>query len=953
MAVGQEGARKPAAAPIATVGTMSIAREDFERRAVPARAEFAKRRGQQLTGEYQAMLDRQVLEGMIRAHLLVLEARRTGITASLAEAEAELRKEPFFNPGGTFDPNRYQAIKTNDPDGFRRSIERARDEIAARKLSERLRRQAAPEEARLRAIAERSLATASIDYLLLPRFEFTGDYPEPRESEVIDWYRTHADDFRRPARAALSVIRIEDGPIDSNRRRADSLLAAIRGGAAFDEAGEAEGGVERNVIVQPGNFPGTWRVDDKLSGELFRAPPGVTLSQPVATERGWLLVRVDENRPAQVAPLAEVAVDIRNALRRDRQEHFEGREVRALYERERERFRGPAFRLRYAAADTARLDPGKPTAADLDRFYRAHLADYTSYDAATASMVSTPLAQVREEVARRWDQEQRLLLARAWADRMLKAWSGEARDRQAERQATLLREVGPYPPGAQVDTGLAGRALSDTLRARGYELGAGTLPYARGTVVYQIVERVADYTPSFEEIRPVLSRVHQQQRMDEEEKAARALFDRDPQRFATGRTLHYSRILVPPPSQVDVPLTRAEIERYHRENLNKYSTPEQVRARHILISPTGNDAAADAAARKKAEGVLARVRAGEDFAALALRYSDDPPTKEHGGDLGWFSRGAMLEPVERAVFAMQAGEVSDLVKSEVGYHILHVIDRTQLSAEPLDYIYTNVGVDAATEKALRIAQRTADSLYQRIRTPADGARMARAMNLDHEVFRHAFGNTHYPDHLRPVMARLENVAPGKLHPGVVSLKSLGWAVLWVDSVTAAHAPTWEEARPRVIEAYVREAGLRSLESKRAELDSMLAAGWTLDSLATLWGGLQRVDPLKAGQRIRRIGTSGPIDSLVFGGRRAAALAPGETSGWVDLPAGLLQVRLVERRAPNPVQLGARLEAERRLAVERHLFDYYEDLKKRHAVRILDPRLRDVIIPPPPPENAPF
>jgi peptidyl-prolyl cis-trans isomerase D len=472
-------------------------------------------------------------------------------------------------------------------------------------------------------------------------------------------------------------------------------------------------------------------------------------------------------------------------------------------------------------------------------------------------------------------------------------------------------------------------------------------------VVYQVVERVAGHVPSFEEIQPVLTNLHRQRRMEQEEKAARAFFDQDPQRFAIGKTLHYSRILVPPVSQIDVPLTRAEVERHHRENLNKYSNPEQVRARHILISPTGEGATADAAARQKAESLLARLRAGEDFAALAQRFSDDPPTKEHGGDLGWFSRGAMLEPVERAVFAMRPGEISDPVKSEVGYHIIHLIEHTPLSAEPLDYVYTNVGADAAAEKGMRMAARTADSLYHLIRTPADAARVARALGLDHESFRHAFGNTQYPDHLRPVLARLESVAPGKLHPGIVSLKSLGWAILWVDSIADAHPPTWEEARPRVIEAYVREAGLRSLESKRAELDSMLAAGWTFDSLAALWGGLQRVDPLKAGQRVRSIGAVGPVDSLVFGGRRAPALDPGQVSGWIDLPAGLLKVRLVERRAPSPTQLAARLESERRLAIERHLFTYYEDLKKRHTVRIHDSRMRDVIIPPPPPENAPF
>jgi parvulin-like peptidyl-prolyl isomerase len=508
----------------------------------------------------------------------------------------------------------------------------------------------------------------------------------------------------------------------------------------------------------------------------------------------------------------------------------------------------------------------------------------------------------------------------------------------------MFREVGPVPNGAAADSGGIGRAVTMTLSRRGYDTGVGVIPSPRGNIVYHLYEQVRDYTPTFEQALPLLQARLQEQRTLEYERQARELFERDPARFATGNVLHFSRVICEPMQHVHVPLTRNEIERHYRAHIEKYSTPEQVQARHILISPTGTGPEADAAARRKAEDLLRRVRAGEDFAVLANQYSDDPPTRNQGGDLGYFSRGAMLEPVERAAFALKAGEVSEVVKSEVGYHVIKVTDHVEMVSEPLKAIYTLVGLDAADEKADRVARARADSISKVVKTPAQAIAAARKLKLAVAHYQHSIGDRSYPANQHEMFSKLEQLEPGKLYPGAVTVKGIGSFIQWPDSVTPATTPKWETARPRVLEAYVREAGERAFEAKRAELDSLGRAGWSLDSVAALWGGLEQAKQVRPGAGLRGLAPAPVIDSLVFGGRRAAALDEGEATGWLELPDATMRLRLKRRHEPDPSRLATLTQAERRLGLERNLQVYFEELKRRYPVRILDRELRDTSLP---------
>src|SRR5947208_7473454 len=116
----------------------------------------------------------------------------------------------------------------------------------------------------------------------------------------------------------------------------------------------------------------------------------------------------------------------------------------------------------------------------------------------------------------------------------------------------------------------------------------------------------------------------------------------------------------------------ADIEREYNNNSEQYTTPEQVRASHILLKTEGNDVAA---VKAKAEELLKQARAGADFAELARKNSDDEASAKNGGDLDYFGRGRMVPEFDQAVFAMKPGDISDLVKTQYGYHIIKLVDK--------------------------------------------------------------------------------------------------------------------------------------------------------------------------------------------------------------------------------------------------------------------------------------
>jgi len=155
----------------------------------------------------------------------------------------------------------------------------------------------------------------------------------------------------------------------------------------------------------------------------------------------------------------------------------------------------------------------------------------------------------------------------------------------------------------------------------------------------------------------------------------------------------------------------------YEQRLETYDVPEQVRARHILLRiEPGASAEAVEERRKQAEALRARLAAGEDFVKLAGSASEDPGSKESGGDLGFFKRGQMVKPFEDAAFGLQAGELSPVFRSDFGFHVLRVEERKAAQLRTFDDVKAELAKEILRNEAARErAQATADRLAEAVR----------------------------------------------------------------------------------------------------------------------------------------------------------------------------------------------------------------------------------------------
>jgi peptidyl-prolyl cis-trans isomerase D len=378
-----------------------------------------------------------------------------------------------------------------------------------------------------------------------------------------------------------------------------------------------------------------------------------------------------------------------------------------------------------------------------------------------------------------------------------------------------------------------------------------------------------------------------------------------------------------------VTVSPQDVERYYHDNFELFSTPEQIRASHILFKTEGKD---QAAVRKTAEAVLAKAKAGADFAALARQYSEDDSSRARGGDLDFFGRGRMVPEFEDAAFALQPGQVSDLVKTQFGFHIIKLTERRPATQRPLDEVRQQIVDQLQWERAQAQAEQIAAAVSREIDDPGDFDTVARRRGLSVQESG-LFARDEPIPGLGPaaeVAAEAFALARGRVAGPLATPR--GYVFITVTATQDPYLPKLEEVRDRVRDRLLADQA-RELARARAR-----AVAVTLKTAADFQAAARRagLEPkttefVRRGTPLPDIGTSPAVEAVVF------RLSPGQTSDPIDTDEGVIIARVVDRKDVTPAELAQGRAALRTELIEtrrsRFFSAYMTKAKERMRIEI--------------------
>jgi peptidyl-prolyl cis-trans isomerase D len=335
----------------------------------------------------------------------------------------------------------------------------------------------------------------------------------------------------------------------------------------------------------------------------------------------------------------------------------------------------------------------------------------------------------------------------------------------------------------------------------------------------------------------------------------------------------------------------ADIEREYNNNSEQYTTPEQVRASHILLKTEGKD---DATVKAKAEALLKQAKGGADFAELAKKNSEDEASAKNGGDLDYFGRGRMVPEFDQAVFAMQPGTISDLVKTQYGYHIIKLVDKKTATTRPLAEVRQQLTDQLAYQRAQAQAADLAQSLEKQITKPADLDKVAKAQGLtvqesgffarDEPIL----GLGPSPEAANKAFDMKTNEVTGPLRA------SRGFVFQTLVAKQDAYVPKVEEVKDRVRDEVVKQKARDLSKQRAAELAAKLKSAPDFEKAAKAAGvEAKTTELITQDSPIPDLGVAPAVEDAAF------KLAVGAVSDPIATDNGTAVIKVVEKKSVTP------------------------------------------------------
>lgn len=418
-----------------------------------------------------------------------------------------------------------------------------------------------------------------------------------------------------------------------------------------------------------------------------------------------------------------------------------------------------------------------------------------------------------------------------------------------------------------------------------------------------------------------------------------AYFEKSKEQFRIGPKRKVKYLMIDMQSLRNrVSVAAPDVRRYYDQNIEQFSTPEQVKASHVLTKVgEGKD---DAAARKQAEDVLAQAKAGKDFAELAKKYSQDESNASNGGDLGFFGRGAMVKEFEDAAFSMQPGQISDVVKTQFGYHVIKVTDRKAAETRPFEQVRAQIEDQLKWERAQQQAQQTADDIAGELKSPADFDRVAKARGLtagESGFFTREepiAGLGFAPEASATAFELKENQVSDPIRtPG-------GMAFIVVTGTQEARVPAVAEVKDKVRDAVVKQKTVDAARQKAASLASSFKSGDFAAAAKSAGLEVKTTEQIARGSALPEVGASEAVDAAIF------TLPVGGVTDPIPTDNGVVIAKMTERHdvTPQDIVQGRNALREQLLNERRNRFfsAYMTKAKQKMKIEINRDVLRQVV-----------
>ena len=392
----------------------------------------------------------------------------------------------------------------------------------------------------------------------------------------------------------------------------------------------------------------------------------------------------------------------------------------------------------------------------------------------------------------------------------------------------------------------------------------------------------------------------------------------------------------------NVQISDDQLKAQYQANIQQYQVPNRVHVEHILFMTVGKTDAEVDEIKKTAEDVLKQAKKGSNFEDLAKKYSEDPGTKEKGGDLGWIVQGQTVPEFEKTAFGLEKGQISDLVRTQYGFHIIKVLDKETAHTKPFDEVKESLRSPMALQQADQQASDQADQLAKAIR-------QSNKVSLDDlaKQFHLTVSET------RPVSAADPLLELGnskevkddmfRLRPNELSLPvrtDRGYVVLSVKEINPAHQGTLEEVREQVVNDLKQEEAAKLAKTKADELEKRVKSGEKFDAAAKALG-------LEA-KTSESIARDGSIAGAASGKQLAEAfqMKAGDVGAPLTLGSNWMVYRVEAKDEPNPADFDKQkksleeqlLQSKRNVAFEAFKTALEAKLKAEGKVKIMNDKL---------------